>query len=78
MKCGFCGYEFEEHDGKQGCGSCPGGCHAIHCPRCNYKNPQVTSLEKRIKTFIDRRRKAPLDDPLNTDGASRPHDKESP
>ncbi len=52
MKCAFCGYEYDESEGKQGCGGCPGGCHSIHCPRCNYKNPLEAGLIKSIKKII--------------------------
>jgi rubredoxin len=49
MKCGFCGHEYEENEGKKGCGVCSGGCHSVHCPRCNYKNPLEPDLIKYIK-----------------------------
>ncbi|MDD5285937.1 MAG: hypothetical protein PHD54_08765 [Desulfuromonadaceae bacterium] len=52
MKCGFCGYEFDEYEGKNGCGSCPGGCHNIHCPRCNYKNPLEPQYLRKIKNML--------------------------
>lgn len=52
MICGFCGHEFEEDEGKKGCGSCPGGCHNIHCPRCNYSNPLEPGLIKSIKKLF--------------------------
>ena len=52
MKCGFCGHEFDEGEGKMGCGGCPGGCHSIHCPRCNYKNPLEPGLIKSIKKLL--------------------------
>ncbi len=53
MKCGFCGYEFDESDGKQGCGGCSGGCRSIHCPRCNYKNPLEPELIKKIRRIFN-------------------------
>ena len=52
MICGFCGHEFEEEDGKQSCGGCQGGCKAIHCPRCNYKNPIEPKFIKMIRARI--------------------------
>jgi rubredoxin len=57
MKCGFCGAEFDESEGKKGCGSCPGGCASIHCPHCNYKNPVETALIKKIRTLLNRKNK---------------------
>ncbi len=52
MICGFCGYEFDENNGKKGCGGCPGGCHSIHCPRCNYKNPVEPQFLKKIRAIF--------------------------
>jgi rubredoxin len=52
MICGFCGHEFDEKEGKRGCGSCPGGCRAIHCPRCNYQNPAEPGFIKKLRTLI--------------------------
>lgn len=52
MRCGFCGHEFAEEEGKQGCGGCPGGCHNVHCPLCNYKNPVEAGLIKVIKKLF--------------------------
>jgi len=49
MICGYCGYEFDESEGKKSCGSCSGGCHNVHCPRCNYKNPAESGLMKKLK-----------------------------
>ena len=54
MKCGFCGHEFDEHEGKKGCGSCPGGCHSVHCPRCNYQNPIEPDMIRSIKKFFSK------------------------
>jgi rubredoxin len=54
MICGFCGHEFNENDGKKGCGGCPGGCHSVHCPRCNYKNPLETDLMRSIKKLFSK------------------------
>ena len=54
MICGFCGFEFEESAGKKGCGGCHGGCHSIHCPRCNYKNPLESGVIKKLKKFFDK------------------------
>jgi len=53
MKCGYCGLEFEENEGKKGCGNCRGGCYSIHCPRCNYKNPIEPALVKKIRSIFD-------------------------
>jgi len=55
MICGFCGYEFDESQAKGGCGSCPGGCHSVHCPRCNYKNPVEPVFVGRLKTLLKRK-----------------------
>jgi rubredoxin len=52
MTCGFCGFEFDESEGKKGCGGCHSGCHSVHCPRCNYKNPLETAVGKKLKTFF--------------------------
>lgn len=52
MKCGFCGYEYDEGEGKKGCGGCQGGCHSVHCPRCNYKNPLEPGLVKSIRNIF--------------------------
>jgi rubredoxin len=54
MKCGFCGHEFDESEGKKGCGGCPGGCHSLHCPRCNYKNPLEPALLKSIRKLFNK------------------------
>jgi len=54
MICGFCGYEFDEKDGKKGCGTCGGGCRAIHCPRCNYKNPSEPNFIKKMRAKINK------------------------
>ena len=48
MICGFCGFEFEEENGKKGCG----GCHSVHCPRCNYKNPLESGVVKKLRTIF--------------------------
>jgi rubredoxin len=52
MKCGYCGLEFDESEGTKGCGSCPGGCHSVHCPRCNYKNPLEPAILKKLKKIF--------------------------
>ncbi len=52
MICSFCGFKFDEDDGKKGCGGCHGGCHSIHCPRCNYKNPLEPELLKSFKKLF--------------------------
>lgn len=49
MICGFCGHEFDEKDGKKGCGTCPGGCNSVHCPVCNYKNPAEPDFIRKIR-----------------------------
>ncbi|MCL2761039.1 MAG: hypothetical protein FWD70_05265 [Desulfuromonadales bacterium] len=50
MICSFCGYSFDVSEGKRGCGNCFGGCKAVHCPRCNYKNPEEPALIRKIKS----------------------------
>ncbi len=52
MICGFCGLEFEESEGKSGCGGCSSGCHTVHCPRCNYKNPMESGVVKKLRTIF--------------------------
>jgi rubredoxin len=54
MRCGFCGYEFAEEEGGQGCASCPAkkGCKMIKCPRCNYENPPEPALVQKIKKLF--------------------------
>ncbi len=54
MICGFCGHEFDQKDGKRGCGGCRGGCYSVHCPQCNYKNPLELELVKTIKLIFNR------------------------
>jgi rubredoxin len=54
MICGYCGYDFDENEGKKSCGGCSGGCHNVHCPRCNYKNPLETGLIKKLKEKLNR------------------------
>jgi rubredoxin len=57
MICGFCGFSFNEEDGKMGCGGCPGGCHSVHCPRCNYKNPLESGAVKKLKALFEKNQK---------------------
>jgi hypothetical protein len=50
MKCGFCGFEFDECNSKSGCAGCPmnGSCKKIKCPNCNYEmypEPQSKILD---------------------------------
>ncbi len=54
MRCGFCGYDFEEKEGIQGCKNCPmsGGCKMIKCPKCNYENPSEPFWVKKVKGFF--------------------------
>jgi hypothetical protein len=53
MICGFCGYEFDENTARKGCGGCHGGCHSVHCPRCNYKNPQESNVARKLKSLFE-------------------------
>lgn len=55
MKCGFCGFEFEDEDGPKGCGGCPGGCHSIHCPKCGYKNPVEPDFIKSLRSVFKKK-----------------------
>ncbi|MDD2364977.1 MAG: hypothetical protein PHN84_02315 [Desulfuromonadaceae bacterium] len=55
MICGFCGYKFEESEGKSSCGGCSGGCHSIHCPRCNYKNPLESGVVRKLKSIFGKK-----------------------
>lgn len=51
MKCGFCGYEFDEGDeGVKACSGCPmsGRCGKVKCPRCGYENVKNIGLLKRL------------------------------
>lgn len=52
MTCGFCGHEFDPGEARQGCGACPGGCHAVHCPKCNYANPLEPKLIMKIRSLF--------------------------
>jgi len=54
MKCGFCGFEFDEEEANTGCKSCPmsSGCRMIKCPRCNYENPPEPTLVRKIKKIL--------------------------
>lgn len=54
MRCGFCGYEFREEDGIQGCINCPmsSGCKMVKCPRCNYEIPMEPRWIKKLKTYF--------------------------
>jgi len=52
MICAFCGHDFLEEEGKAGCGGCTGGCHSVHCPRCNYKNPLEPGVVKKLKKIF--------------------------
>ena len=54
MRCGFFGYEFDQDQANQGCGSCMGGCHSVHCPRCNYKNPLEPGFIKKLRKLAHR------------------------
>jgi hypothetical protein len=56
MRCDFCGYEFKEEDGIQGCRNCPmgAGCKMVKCPRCNYEIPKEPSWIKKIKKWFAR------------------------
>lgn len=55
MRCGFCGFEFNEGEGKQGCNNCPMGsaCRMIKCPRCNYEIPLEPALVKKLKKILE-------------------------
>jgi len=51
MKCTFCENELTVAMlREEGCGSCLGGCHKIHCPYCGQENPVVPEfLDKLFK-----------------------------
>jgi rubredoxin len=59
MRCGFCGYEFEEAEGLKGCKNCPmnSGCKMVKCPKCNYENPPEAGLVKGIKNLFSKDKK---------------------
>jgi rubredoxin len=67
MICGFCGHEFDENEGKRGCGGCPGGCHSVHCPRCNYKNPLEPAFIGKLKTMLKRKTTSGTGDTENSE-----------
>jgi|GEM_PF-446882 len=67
MICGFCGYEFDESEGKRGCGGCPGGCRNVHCPRCNYKNPLEPAFIGKLKTMLKRKTTSGTGDTENSE-----------
>lgn len=54
MRCDFCGHEFKEEEGLQGCGNCPlgSGCGMVKCPRCNYEMPREPNWIKKIKKAL--------------------------
>ncbi len=56
MRCDFCGYEFKEEDGIQGCRNCPmgSGCNMVKCPRCNYEIPKEPLWIKKLKKWFVR------------------------
>ena len=56
MRCDFCGYEFKEEDGIQGCRNCPmgSGCKMVKCPRCNYEIPKEPLWIKKLKKWFSR------------------------
>ena len=62
MRCGFCGFEFNEEEGKQGCNNCPmgSGCRMIKCPRCNYEIPLEPALVKKLKKILENFRGAKM------------------
>ncbi len=57
MKCGFCGFVFDEEEASAGCKNCPlaSGCKMVKCPRCNYENPPEPAVLKKIRNFFRRR-----------------------
>lgn len=54
MSCSFCGHEFEEIRGLEGCKGCPlaYGCKMIKCPRCNYENAPESLVFKGIIKYL--------------------------
>lgn len=59
MKCTFCEHELTpEMVREQGCGTCAGGCHKIHCPYCGQENPVVPEIfDKLFRRTEDASRK---------------------
>lgn len=51
MKCGLCGYEFDEDRAQLACSACPimKGCKLIKCPRCGFEAPPEPKWFKRFK-----------------------------
>jgi len=56
MKCGLCGYEFDEKESRPACGNCimAGGCKLIKCPNCGYEWPPEPKWLKILKGRIDK------------------------
>ncbi len=57
MKCGFCGYLFEEREGISGCAHCPAKCGRgmLKCPRCNYENPPEPAWLMQLVSFWEKK-----------------------
>lgn len=53
MKCGLCGYEFDESR-KTVCDSCPvkSNCEFVCCPRCGYKTVVSAPATRKIAGFL--------------------------
>lgn len=48
MQCSFCGFTFSVLEHVESCPSCPlsKNCRMVCCPRCGYKIPPPSSLER--------------------------------
>ncbi|MDP8259115.1 MAG: hypothetical protein P9L90_06825 [Candidatus Aadella gelida] len=59
MKCSFCGLEFESCGEKKGCQGCSifSQCGKIKCPRCGYMVVPEPAWIKKIKSFIERKKR---------------------
>jgi len=56
MKCAFCGEPIPDQPDalRERCGTCPGGCRKVHCPRCGYANPLVPDFLKKFQQHKDK------------------------
>ncbi|MDD5555971.1 MAG: hypothetical protein PHN82_01850 [bacterium] len=51
MRCGLCGFEFDEGEAPAACGACPfrRGCALIRCPRCGFETPPEPRWAARLR-----------------------------
>lgn len=60
MRCGFCGYEFDEVEAEMACRSCPLAphCGLLRCPRCGYEMLPEARLVAWVRRLRDRYRRS--------------------